>query len=133
MKLTLFYDSCCPLCVAEMERLQALDHDNNLSFEPIDAPDFSVRFPQIDVEAADRILHAQYSDGRMLYGLDVTHQAWSLVGRHRWLKILRWPIVRWFADLAYLIFARHRYTFSYLLTGNRRCASCSIPGTRAEK
>lgn len=130
MKLTLFYDGYCPLCKSEMAKLEALDQRDHLAFEDIQSPGFSLRYPNIDVPEANRILHAQYEDGSMIYGLDVTHQAWRLVGRHRWLALLRLPIIRWFADFGYLVFARHRYTISYWFTGQRRCESCSTSGRK---
>lgn len=120
--LTLFYDSYCPLCAAEMDQLRRFDEQGRLRFEDIHADDFSARYPTVDPVAADRVLHAQYDDGQMIYGLDVTHQAWALVGRHRWLAVLRWPIIRWFADLGYRFFARYRYGISLVLTGQRRCS-----------
>jgi len=128
MKLTLFFDSYCPLCVAEMDelaRLDALNENPGLIFEDIHAEDFLTRHPDIDPAAVDRVLHARYEDGRLVYGLDVTHQAWATVGRQRWLAISRWPIIRWFADLAYRLFARYRYSISFLLTGQRRCEPCA--------
>lgn len=128
MKLTLFFDSYCPLCVTEMNELQRLDSLNPkplLLLEDIHAEDFQERYPDIDPVAADRVLHARYEDGSMIYGLDVTHQAWQLVGKQRWLAVLRWPIIRWFADLGYRFFARHRYAISFLLTGQRRCKPCA--------
>lgn len=119
--LTLFYDSYCPLCAAEMDQLRRLDTQARLRFEDIHGADFSQRYPDIDPLAADRILHARYADGRMIYGLDVTHQAWALVGKQRWLAVLRWPVIRWFADIGYRLFARYRYGISFILTGQRRC------------
>lgn len=127
--LTLFYDSYCPLCANEMAQLRRLDTHQRLRFEDIHADDFSQRYPDIDPQAADRILHARYDDGRMIYGLDVTHQAWALVGKQRWLAVLRWPVIRCFADLGYRFFARYRYGISLVLTGQRRCSpggSCGI-------
>ena len=124
MKLTLFFDGYCPLCVAEMNKLRLYDERSLLVFEDIQAQNFAERFPHIDPEAADRYLHAQYQDGTMIYGLDVTHQAWRQVGRQRWLAVLRWPAIRWIADIAYTFFARNRYSISYLLTGQRRCEIC---------
>jgi predicted DCC family thiol-disulfide oxidoreductase YuxK len=120
--LTLFYDSYCPLCANEMDQLRRLDTHKRLRFADIHAVDFSQRYPDIDPQAADRILHARYDDGRMIYGLDVTHQAWALVGKQRWLAVLRWPVIRWFADLGYRFFARYRYGISLVLTGQRRCS-----------
>lgn len=124
-KLTLFFDSYCPLCVAEMEQLAKLDKRNILDFEDIHQSNFQERYPSVDPVAADRVLHAMYEDGTMLYGLDVTHRAWQSVGRKAWIGVLRWPIVRIFADLGYHFFARNRYSISWLLTGKRRCEPCA--------
>ena len=124
--LTIFYDGGCPLCVAEMRHLQKLDSAGNIAFENIYETGFSERFPQINKQQADRILHGQTGDGVMLFGLDVTYRAWVLVGKRKWVAILRWPLIKWFADISYLFFARYRYTISRLLTGQSRCDSCTI-------
>lgn len=127
-QLIVFYDGGCPLCVHEMRKLKKLDQkrQQQLQFEDIWAPDFSERFPHIDSEQANRILHGQTADGRMLYGLDVTHAAWSAVGRGWLTAPLRWPLVRWLADKGYLGFAKHRNRISKLITGNERCLQCSL-------
>lgn len=132
MILTIFYDSYCPLCNAEINQLKAYDNDNQLSFEDINAVDFVQRYPYVDKLKANRVLHGQLKNGGMIYGLDVTCMAWKTVGKHRWLSILRWPVIRWFADLAYLFFARHRNRISSLLTGNKKdieCQSCKVKAT----
>ena len=119
--LTIFYDGRCPLCAAEMKQLRQLDDAGKLRLEDINRPDFKQRFPHIDPVEADRVLHGQWANGTLIYGLDVTQQAWALVGRHQWLKLLRLPLVRWFADFGYLFFARYRRQISRLLTGSSRC------------
>ena len=132
MILTIFYDSYCPLCSAEINQLKAYDRDNQLSFEDIHAVDFVQRYPYVDKLKANKLLHGQLNNGGMIYGLDVTCMAWKTVGKHRWLSILRWPVIRWFADLAYLFFARHRNRISSLLTGNKKdieCQSCKVKAT----
>jgi predicted DCC family thiol-disulfide oxidoreductase YuxK len=126
MKLTLFYDSQCPLCVAEMRRLKAFDSAGRMAFADLHAPDFIERYPHVDRLKACRILHGQLDSGELLLGLDVTHLAWSLAGRHKWLALLRWPLVKPAADAVYLLFARCRYGISWLLTGKSRCNSCSL-------
>ena len=130
MNLTVFYDSFCPLCSAEINQLKAYDRDNNILFEDIHAPDFVKRYPYIDQVEANRILHGQLSNGDMIYGLDVTYQAWKSVGKHRWLAILRWPGIKLLADISYRFFARHRNRISSLIMGKARsldCQSCRAP------
>jgi predicted DCC family thiol-disulfide oxidoreductase YuxK len=127
MRLTIFYDGGCPLCMAEMRQLQASDRDGKLVFVNLHDVDFSERYPHIDPVRADRLLHGQLESGELLHGLDVTCLAWSLVGKHKWLSVLRWPILRPLSDLAYRLFARYRHGISRLLTGRPRCTSCTLP------
>ena len=133
MILTIFYDSYCPLCSAEINQLKTYDSNNQLSFADINAVDFIQRYPYIDKLEANKLLHGELSNGEMIYGLDVTCMAWTTVGKHRWLAILRWPGIRWVSDRAYLFFARHRNTISSLVmkksestNDQKNCKSCKI-------
>jgi len=125
-QLIIFYDGGCPLCVKEMRHLKRLDKEGRIQFENVNEPDFSQRYPQVEVAKANQYLHGQVSSGEMIYGLDVTHEAWSLVGKGWIIAPLRWPVIRWFADKTYLFFARNRNRISKLLTGEERCSQCSI-------
>ena len=125
-KLIIFYDASCPLCVAEMRQLKLYDVDNRIVLANLHDEDFSQRYPHIDPVHAYRILHGQLGDGTLLKGLDVTCRAWSLVGRHKWLNVLRWPVIRFFADAIYLFFARYRNRISRLLMGKASCSVCSV-------
>jgi predicted DCC family thiol-disulfide oxidoreductase YuxK len=125
-QLTVFFDGHCPLCTKEIALLKQLDTRQKLHFEDIHAIDFVYRYPYIDVVAADRRLHGQLANGQIITGLDVTAQAWSLVGHHRWLQILRWPVIRWFADLAYLVFARFRHPIARLFGGKTCDDQCKF-------
>ena len=129
MIFTLFYDGRCPLCVAEMKQLMQADHQGLLRFEDIMQPDFTARYPHIVPEKASAILHGQQEDGTLLLGLDVTELAWRSVGQKRWIRLLRWPGIRIVADFCYRIFAKHRYRFSALLTGQAQCEACTLPRT----
>ena len=126
IELTIFYDGGCPLCLAEMKHLMKLDRKNKLELVDINQENFQAIYPDINREQADRILHGQLATGKILLGLDVTHKAWSLVGKGNWTAIIRWPVVRNMADFVYLQFARHRHFLSRIITGKERCESCSI-------
>ncbi len=119
--LTLFYDGFCPLCVREMAQLRQIDKQGVLQLVDIQLADSQALYPQIDFGEASRILLALTADGRLLRGLDSTHAAWSAVGLGYRTAWLRWPVIRWFADRAYLYFAANRYRISYWLTGQARC------------
>ena len=122
--LTIFYDGKCPLCAAEMKSLAKFDTKHQLVLEDLHADDFQQRFPHIDPIAADRVLHGQLADGRIIKGLDVTCTAWKLVNKHKWLQVLRWPVIRFFADKGYLFFARYRHPISAFVSGKKRCEPC---------
>lgn len=123
--LTIFFDGNCPLCEREITALRNRDHKNRLQFENIHAIDFTYRYPYIDISKADRMLHGQLADGAMIYGLDVTAKAWALVDAYRWIQILRWPVIRWFSDIGYRLFARLRHPLGRLLgrCDNGQCKS----------
>ena len=125
-ELIIFYDGGCPLCVSEMRHLSKLDTESKISLENIYADDFSTRFPHIDQQRADQILHGQLASGEVIYALDVTYTAWSLVGKRHWVAVLRWPLIKQIADYSYLFFAKYRSTISKLLTGSERCEMCAI-------
>ena len=127
-ELTMYYDGLCPLCAREIDHLSRLDKAGKLAFVDIQQEGFARSYPHIDPDAASTILHADTSDGELLLGLDVTYRAWSLVGRGFLIAPLRWPVVRWFADKAYLWFARNRYKVSGWLTGQERCDTCGPKG-----
>lgn len=131
-KLTLFYDGYCPLCLAEMNKLQHYDKNKAIAFVDIQSPDFALNFPQLRWQELNDRIHGELPDGRLISGLDVTYLAWNLVGKGWVYAPLRWPLVAWFADHFYSFFARNRYRISYLLTGKKRlteserCESCNL-------
>ena len=124
--LTIFFDGKCPLCVREMRHLKARDRQQRITLVDLHSEQFSPYADRIDALEADRILHGLTADGQIILGLDVTHQAWSLVGRGWMTAPLRWPLIRWFADHGYRFFARHRSRIAFMLTGEKECQQCAI-------
>jgi predicted DCC family thiol-disulfide oxidoreductase YuxK len=129
VELTIFYDGGCPLCAAEISHIQRLDTDKKMAFEDIYAPHFSKRFPHIDQQQADLILHGEWKNGGMIYGLDVTYHSWALVGKGHWVAVFRWPFFKQVANIGYRFFARYRHRISAFVTGKPRCERCDISGT----
>lgn len=123
--LTIFFDGKCPLCAAEMNHLKQIDYSDNIVLFDLHHPELSSRYPEIEFDKAMKILHASYQ-GKILLGLDVTHRAWSLVGKGFWVAPLNWPLVKQLSHLIYLFFAKNRQTISafavrYLGLKNRQC------------
>ena len=130
--LTIFYDGYCPLCLMEMDKLKQLDKQQNITFVDIQHPSFCKSYPHLDWQSLNARIHGYLQDGRLISGLDVTYLAWKLVGKGWVYAPLRWPVIRWFADIAYNVFAKHRYRISYLLTGKKRCVPCEYKGEKRD-
>lgn len=124
LKFKIFYDSFCPLCLIEMRKLKSFDAASEIEFVDIQSSMFTHNYPQHDWKAFNDRIHAQLPDGTIISGLDATYEVWKIVGKGWVYAPLRWPIVRWFADKMYNVFARRRYQISYILTGKRRCDRC---------
>jgi predicted DCC family thiol-disulfide oxidoreductase YuxK len=113
-KLTIFYDGNCPLCNLEMQKLKQCDTNELIILINLHQPGFSTQFPHINIENAMKMLHAEYQ-GKVLLALDVTHRAWTLVGRKTLAAPLQWPIIKQLAHCTYLILAKYRHPISNFL------------------
>jgi predicted DCC family thiol-disulfide oxidoreductase YuxK len=107
--------------------LKKVDVEQKVVLEDLNATDFDARFPYIDKNRAMEILHAQMITGEIIYGLNVTYAAWKTVGKHKWLIILRLPVIRIFSDLGYTFFTKYRQPISCFLMPNAcKKNKCSI-------
>jgi len=113
-QLTLFYDGHCPLCSLEMQRLKEHDKNNKIFLIDLHDTNFNEQYPQINIDRALAILHGEYQ-GKLLLGLDVTHRAWTLVGKGWLVAPLQWPIIKPISHQAYLILAKYRYPISQFM------------------
>ncbi|WP_432719441.1 DUF393 domain-containing protein [Jeongeupia wiesaeckerbachi] len=113
--LTLFFDSRCPLCSAEMRRLARWDRHGRLAYadmhgDGFDAADYGTSWAAMDAE-----LHALTADGRLLVGIDAIAAAYSAVGRS-WLVLpLKLPLTKPLWARLYRWFAHNRYRASRVL------------------
>ena len=131
--MIIFYDAQCPLCNTEMTHLRKADKHQQLTFEDLNATDFCCRFPHINKDKAMNLLHGKMPSGELIYGLDVTYHAWKTVGKHRWLLILRLPVIKFFADMGYTFFARHRQFISKLLMPSSACTNNQCSANRRKE
>ncbi len=123
-RLTVFYDSFCPLCMAEMRQLKKRNDKQKLSFVDINDESFSKHYPRLDKAELNARIHGITDEGTVITGLDVTYHAWRLVGKGWLYAPLRWRFVKPLADWCYVKFAKHRYKISFLLTGKAQCDRC---------
>jgi len=112
--LTIYYDGKCPLCSLEMQKLKRYDKKMNIVLEDLHQEGFDTRFPHIHIHQAMKILHGEYQ-GKILLGLNVTHRAWTLVGKGIYVAPLQFPIIKQLAHLVYLFMAKYRHHISAFL------------------
>jgi predicted DCC family thiol-disulfide oxidoreductase YuxK len=112
--LTIFFDGNCPLCSLEMDKLKQHNRNDAIKFVNLHQPDFQSHYPNIDVKKAMRILHGYYH-GKILLGLDVTHRAWTLVGKGVFVAPLAFPVFKQIAHICYLLVAKFRQPISHFL------------------
>jgi len=109
--LTIFYDGNCPLCSAEMRSLKKHDDNNVIKLVNLHNKNFNQLYPGININRAMQILHGSFQ-GESLLGLEVTHRAWTLVGKGFWVAPLTWPIIKPVSHWVYLLIARFRQPIS---------------------
>ena len=123
--LTVFYDGYCPLCSLEMHKLKQADDKNLINLVNLHQDGFHTHYPYIQFNKAMAILHGEYQ-GQILLVLDVTHRAWTLVGRGMWVAPLQWPVIKQISHACYLLVAKYRHPISNFLhrrfgLGNSTC------------
>lgn len=121
--LTIFYDGKCPLCSLEMQKLKRHDSHNKINLIDLHQMEFNKQYPDINIEKALAILHGNYR-GKQLLGLDVTHRAWTLVGKGWLVAPLQWPVVKQLFHLCYLILAKYRYPISHFIAKRFGITNC---------
>ncbi len=62
-----------------------------------------------------KILHGTYQ-GQTLLGLQVTHRAWTIVGKGFWVAPLNWPIIKTLSHYVYLGVAKYRHPISNVIS-----------------
>ena len=109
-----------------MTHLKKNDAENLIQLVDIHQKDFNVLYPTVKFEAAMKILHGHYN-GQLLLGLEVTHRAWTLVGKGFWVAPLNWPVFKTLSHWIYLAIAKYRHQISAFLAKifGIKTASCS--------
>jgi len=123
---TLLFDGQCPFCRAEVRWLQRRDRLGLLRAEDISAPGYDPGRHGLTKERIHARLHGVRADGSVVEGMPAIRAAWHAAGLGWVMAPTGWPVLRWFADLGYLVFARYRVPLGRLF--GRKCAngSCAV-------
>ena len=106
--LTLFFDSACPMCHAEMRALEARDARARLRFADVHAAGFEPP-AGTTMTALMEAIHGRTADGRLVVGVEALRLAYAAVGLGWIAAPTAWPLLRGASERAYRWVARHRY------------------------
>jgi predicted DCC family thiol-disulfide oxidoreductase YuxK len=107
--LTIYYESACPLCHAEMHRLMLRNTGGLLWFADISAPDFGDIPAGTTMQDLLDLIHARTADGRVIKGVEVFRLAYDAVGLKGISYAIRLPVLGPLAEWAYPLLARNRH------------------------
>ena len=112
--LTIFYDASCPLCVAQMGRLERRDVQGRLVLVDCSAADFDETvLAGLPIRRRDLMtaIHARDAHGRWFSGIEVFELANAAVGRDAMAGIWGSRTLRPLLARLYARVARHRHVF----------------------
>lgn len=102
---TLYYDGACPLCSAEVARLERLA-GGQLALKDIHRLDAGE--VAIDRETLLGRLHLETADGRWLTGMDANIRAWQHTPWRGLWRMLDWPVLNRVSRWGYEAWLRWR-------------------------
>ncbi|MGF1457669.1 MAG: thiol-disulfide oxidoreductase DCC family protein [Leptolyngbyaceae cyanobacterium] len=106
-QIKLLYDGDCPLCMREVNFLQAKDAGRGL-VKFVDIADDSytpAEHGDIDFETAMGRIHALLPDGTIIKNVEVFRRIYSILGIGWMYAPTRWPIISPIVDLLYDLWA----------------------------
>ena len=108
-KIRVFYDGGCSFCVRSVHVLRLRDLNAKLQFISYEVPDFCKQFPEIEPQEKARSVQVQLADGTILKREQAVAAILEALPGWHWLALLiRFPLLRPFAALAYRIVAANR-------------------------
>lgn len=109
MKPLIIYDNACSVCVRQVQNLQQL-LPRKFEIDSFREAGFSVRHPNVPLEACEKALQFVNSNGKRFSGAEAVAQAMGLA---IWTKPLVWlyyvPGLRRIWDAFYAWIARNRF------------------------
>lgn len=129
---TLLYDHECPFCRLEVEWLLRRKGDR-LRAVDISAPTFDAADWGLEQEAIEAQLHGVWADGSVTVGMESVRASYTAAGVGWLMGWTRWPILRWFADLGYAIFARYRVPIGRAFGRSCDTGACDLPASQRSR
>lgn len=125
-RFKLLYDGQCPFCRLEVRWLQRWNRRGRLVFEDISTPEFDASRYGLKPEEVMGVMHGVFPDGRIARKVEVFRQAYRAVGLGWLVGPTTWPVLRWFFDGLYALFARYRVSVGRLFGRSCDTGACDV-------
>ena len=125
-RFKLLYDGQCPFCRLEARWLQRWNRRGHLVFEDISTSKFDPSRYGLTREDVMGIMHGVFPDGRIVRKVEAFRQAYRAVGLGWLLAPTGWPVLRWFFDGLYALFARYRVSVGRLFGNSCATGTCDV-------
>ena len=125
-RFKLLYDGQCPFCRLEVRWLQRWDTRGRLVFEDISTPEFDASRYGLMREDVMGVMHGVFPDGRIVSKIEVFRQAYHAVGLGWLVGPIGWPVLRWFFDVLYALFARYRVSLGRIFGRACDTETCDV-------
>ncbi len=117
-RAVLIYDGECPLCQGIMRLAKSRARPGELEFLPFQAPQRTVRYPDLSEEACRQAMQLVLPDGRVLAGNEALPETLRRLRGWHWLApAFNLPGAGLLARHLYRWIARNRYALSHAVTG----------------
>jgi predicted DCC family thiol-disulfide oxidoreductase YuxK len=107
--LTIYYESACALCNAEVNNLMLRNRDQLLQFVDISDPGFTELPKGASKQDLMDLIHARQADGTLIKGVDVFRHAYRAAGLSWVASGLEMPLISVLAERLYPWLARNRH------------------------
>jgi predicted DCC family thiol-disulfide oxidoreductase YuxK len=106
--LTVYFDGKCPICRREIDLMKIFNRRERLQF--IDFSTSSYRPTDHGLNQCDlgRVIHARWSDGTLISGVEVFRETWEAIGLGFLARITRLSGINTLLVKAYAWFAKNR-------------------------
>jgi predicted DCC family thiol-disulfide oxidoreductase YuxK len=106
--LTVYFDGDCPICRREIDLMKMFNRKDHLQF--IDFSNSSYHATDHELNQCDlgRVIHARWSDGTIITGVDVFREMWEAIGLGFLARLSRRPLINTLLVKAYAWFAKNR-------------------------
>ena len=106
--LSIFFDGECPICRREINLMKILDRKDRLRFIDFSKTSYHAREQGLNPCDLERVIHARWSDGRIITGVEVFREMWEGVGFTFLARMSRLPFMNGILVRAYSWFAKNR-------------------------